>query len=104
MAIEVCCAPPAPPTLKPPSVEPGTCSTVDQISRACGIAVSNELSKLVPLLVLLTSTLGDWPTTCTVSLTAATFMTWSTVVTTATFTRISWRASEANPARSNFNV
>ena len=83
-------------------VAPGTCWTVDQISRACGMFFSSSLSKFVPLLVLLTSTAGDSPVTITLSVTDATFIVWSTVVTTATRTGMSDRSIGANPCSSNF--
>ena len=58
---------------------PGACDMAAQMSRAFGISVSSSFVKLVPIVVVDVSTIGDSPVTVTVSWRVATCSCWSTV-------------------------
>ena len=80
-----------PPTSNAVIWMPGACAIAAQTSRAFGISVSSSLVKLVPIVVVEVSTIGEAPVTVTVSCSVATCSCWSTVSVWLMTTRMSSR-------------
>ena len=68
------------------------------------MAVNSSPFKLVPTLVVVTSTMGDSAVTVTVSASDATFSCVSTVIVCPITTWRFSRSSDVNPERSNFSL